>query len=311
MRFLVLYSRKDSIWKITDFGFTSEGSSRRIQYSSNSRGTSGYRAPELLQDERGSFNNKVDIWAMGCILFELAAGKKAFESDDIVLSWWLSGKQFTLVLEDRTLEENAKCTISDMVNRMINRNSALRPSASVLQEDICHIETMANGSSLQSQEFISEEAFTATSSQQNIIADVQSLRIITAPEIPGNVHAADDHTIQKGQTAQPSTNPTGDDGQVGSISAMSHLINQDTQLRRSIASRGLAAIQRGIMGKKALIHAARDGDIERVKMLLGLNVSTKIKDNDGTDAVELGGGERAHGRGESAAGSQSRGRRKG
>src|SRR5277367_1051702 len=161
MQFLVLYSRKDSIWKITDFGFTSEGSSRRIRDSSNSRGTSGYRAPKLLQGERGSFNNKVDIWVMGCILFELAAGKKAFESDDIVLSWGLSGKQFTLILEDRTLEENAKCTISDIVNCMINRNLALCPSASVLQEDICIIETVTNGSSLQSQEF---------TSQQNIIA---------------------------------------------------------------------------------------------------------------------------------------------
>src|SRR5208282_210385 len=75
-------------------------------------------------------------------------------------------------------------------------------------------------------------------------------------------------------------------GQVGSISAMSHPINQDTQLRRCIASRGLAAIQRLIMGKETLIHAALDGDIERVKMLLRLSVSTKIKDKDERTALQ-------------------------
>jgi serine/threonine protein kinase len=186
MRFLVLYSRKDAIWKIGDFGFTSVGSSQSIRYSSNARGTPGYRAPELLQGERGSFNNKADIWAMGCILFELAAGKKAFENDEIVHSWWLSGEQFTLILEDRTLDENANYTISNIVNRMIDRNSALRPSASILLEDICNIENAANESSLQSEEFISEGVFTVASSQQ---------------DIPGNIHAIDDHAIQECQSA--------------------------------------------------------------------------------------------------------------
>ena len=76
MLYAVLYSRKDSEWKLADFGFTSEGTSRSVRSSSLSRGTPGYRAPELLSDTKSVFNNKVDIWSMGCILYELAVGQK-------------------------------------------------------------------------------------------------------------------------------------------------------------------------------------------------------------------------------------------
>ena len=46
------------------------------------RGTPCYRAPELLVDHDPVFTNKVDIFALGCILFELVTGGiKAFASD--------------------------------------------------------------------------------------------------------------------------------------------------------------------------------------------------------------------------------------
>ena len=46
------------------------------------RGTPCYRAPELLVDNDPVFTNKVDIFALGCILFELVTGGiKAFASD--------------------------------------------------------------------------------------------------------------------------------------------------------------------------------------------------------------------------------------
>jgi serine/threonine protein kinase len=80
---LVLFSRKDEVWKIADFGFTSEGTSHDCRVSSDRRGTSGYMAPEFF-DETPSFNNKLDIWSMGCILYELVVGQKAFQTDQAV-----------------------------------------------------------------------------------------------------------------------------------------------------------------------------------------------------------------------------------
>ena len=67
----------------TDFGFTSEAKSEEAKISLGGRGTGGYRAPELLKEE-SEFTMKVDIWVLGCILYELVISKPAFASDFIV-----------------------------------------------------------------------------------------------------------------------------------------------------------------------------------------------------------------------------------
>lgn len=77
---LVLYCRLESLWKLTDFGVTSVGmtTSKTTVYG---RGTSGYRAPELCNPGRSYYSNRSDIWALGCIVYELATGRRAFEND--------------------------------------------------------------------------------------------------------------------------------------------------------------------------------------------------------------------------------------
>lgn len=74
----MLYSRRSRCWKIADFGFTSAGSSTLAQ-SIGGRGSVGYRAPELLSV--GEFSRSSDIWALGCILYEMCMRRKAFRSD--------------------------------------------------------------------------------------------------------------------------------------------------------------------------------------------------------------------------------------
>jgi serine/threonine protein kinase len=78
---VVLYSMNSSNWKIADFGFTTEGSSTRIIISKTGRGTQGYRAPEMIGEDDSQFNSRVDIWAFGCILFEVVNSKKAYKDD--------------------------------------------------------------------------------------------------------------------------------------------------------------------------------------------------------------------------------------
>jgi serine/threonine protein kinase len=65
---------------VADFGLTSEGTSRRAQATRDARGTASYRAPELLR-EQSVVTKKSDIWALGCILYELISESKAFPSD--------------------------------------------------------------------------------------------------------------------------------------------------------------------------------------------------------------------------------------
>lgn len=44
-----------------------------------SRGTQSYRAPELIAES--IYTRKVDIWALGCIFYEIVTGQKMFKSD--------------------------------------------------------------------------------------------------------------------------------------------------------------------------------------------------------------------------------------
>jgi serine/threonine protein kinase len=77
---VVLLCLQSRLWKITDFGITSEGMSQKAYSTRHGRGTQGYRAPELVLDD-SIFSKKSDIFALGCILFELVSGEKLFASD--------------------------------------------------------------------------------------------------------------------------------------------------------------------------------------------------------------------------------------
>src|SRR5271154_2921868 len=67
------------MWKLTDLGLSSTGTSKNSAHTETRRGTSSYRAPELLKFS--TVTNKVDIWGLGCILHELATSKPAFRND--------------------------------------------------------------------------------------------------------------------------------------------------------------------------------------------------------------------------------------
>lgn len=135
---LVLYSRKDSVWKLADFGFTSEARSRSFQVSLLGRGTPCYRAPELLTgNDNMVYNNKVDIWSVGCILYELAVSKKAFNTDYATMEYKWRGNTLTVRL-DEFFGDQCKESITRNINTMLQLDPALRPSAADLFEEFSH-----------------------------------------------------------------------------------------------------------------------------------------------------------------------------
>ena len=78
---LVLFSERDGCWKLADFGSAAEATSKSLHTTRDRRGTASYRAPEVLEDFNASYNNKADIFALGCILYEITTGQKLFKSD--------------------------------------------------------------------------------------------------------------------------------------------------------------------------------------------------------------------------------------
>ena len=63
--------------KIGDFGVSKKLETNR-KYAQTIVGTNFYMAPEVIKGEE--YNNKIDIWSFGCIIYELFTLKVCFES---------------------------------------------------------------------------------------------------------------------------------------------------------------------------------------------------------------------------------------
>jgi serine/threonine protein kinase len=84
--------------------------------------------------EKPVYNSKVDIWSMGCILYELAVGKRAFNSDYATQEYKKFGTSLEVFLDDNFSTE-CKETIGRNIALMLEINSILRPSATYLLEE--------------------------------------------------------------------------------------------------------------------------------------------------------------------------------
>jgi NIMA (never in mitosis gene a)-related kinase len=73
----IMLSRKRNVIKVGDFGISKVLSSK-ITSAHTIVGTPCYISPEICEGKR--YNKKSDIWALGCLLYELTTLHKAFEA---------------------------------------------------------------------------------------------------------------------------------------------------------------------------------------------------------------------------------------
>ena len=126
---LVLYSLNSTCWKLSDFGFTSAGTSKQERRTWESRGTASYRAPELLKAEP-KFTNKVDIWALGCLIFELVTGTKAFKSDQETVAYLNNTSIFVPEKSDANAVHLKKpAGIEELLTKCLSIRPEARPRA--------------------------------------------------------------------------------------------------------------------------------------------------------------------------------------
>ncbi|KAG0663984.1 hypothetical protein C6P44_001359 [Monosporozyma unispora] len=106
--------------KLTDFGFTREC----MQKSSLETicGTTVYMAPELT--ERKTYDGfKIDIWALGVILYTMICGAMPFDEDDETKTKW------KIINEDPEFNDNIMSPESkDLVKQLLEKDPANRPS---------------------------------------------------------------------------------------------------------------------------------------------------------------------------------------
>ena len=136
---LVVRKRPDHpYWhvKLGDFGISKkvdEGSNTSLR--TERRGTRSYSAPEVLGITRpaghksSTYTNKVDIWSLGCVLFNLASGgEHAFNTgDECHLERYCIG---TSPLNSPNIPLRLSSAGHDLLRQMLNADAHERPGAS-------------------------------------------------------------------------------------------------------------------------------------------------------------------------------------
>eukprot|EP00940_MAST-03C_sp_MAST-3C-sp2_P002715 g2715.t1 len=112
--------------KIGDFGLAKELNSKST-FAYTNVGTPYYMSPELVNDDR--YNESSDIWALGCLLYELTALRTPFDAHNAV----------TLAVKINTasvprIPYKYSQELNDVIHRMLQKSSALRPSLKKLQQ---------------------------------------------------------------------------------------------------------------------------------------------------------------------------------
>src|ERR1700737_3672171 len=118
---------RDGCWKIADFGTASKATSKRLHTTRDSRGSNSYRAPEVLYDD-GRYNNKSDIFTLGCILYEVTTGQKLFPNDLATLQYSFNGNT-SLILWPESEPGTRLESLGKLAVAMLSIDPSMRPSA--------------------------------------------------------------------------------------------------------------------------------------------------------------------------------------
>ena len=106
-----------------------EKTSESSAVTEGKRGTESYRAPELIVG--GKYSTKVDIFALGCILYELVCCRKAFATDyELVV--YSQSRTPPEVPWGPNINERWKSILSNVLLQILSIEKAKCPSASEL-----------------------------------------------------------------------------------------------------------------------------------------------------------------------------------
>jgi len=122
----VLLSARDNAWQLTDFGLTQEGPRGTRIRTRMSRGSEGYRGPELVRDNsivcQGS-----DLFALGCTLYEMVAGVRLFQRDYNVFMYMFT--QAPPSPPQVETDSRTSAYVKELMQAMLGLNYDYRPSA--------------------------------------------------------------------------------------------------------------------------------------------------------------------------------------
>ena len=87
------------------------------------RGTAGYISPEQVRGDR--VDARADLYSLGCVLFEMLAGRTPFEGDLAALSY---AHTHTPAPRVRSINPDVPAAMDELVAAMLEKDPAKRPS---------------------------------------------------------------------------------------------------------------------------------------------------------------------------------------
>ena len=115
----ILLSDNGSVW-LADFGVSKILENKISSFTMI--GTPYYVSPEMFSDK--NYDKKIDIWALGCILYELATLNVPFKANDMksLKNKILSGRYYEESLYNYSLD------LKNMIRYLLEKNNKIRPS---------------------------------------------------------------------------------------------------------------------------------------------------------------------------------------
>jgi serine/threonine protein kinase len=120
-----LFLAEDGLLKVGDFGLARDLNNSRLTLDGQTVGTCRYMPPEQIGGEAG-LNGGTDLYAVGCILYEMLAGQTPFDGGTII-------EIFEAHLNDTTdapadLVRDCPADLSDLVMLLLEKRPADRPT---------------------------------------------------------------------------------------------------------------------------------------------------------------------------------------
>ncbi|CAB3410906.1 unnamed protein product [Caenorhabditis bovis] len=114
----ILMNRRKTIVKLSDFGISKELSTKSA--ASTVIGTPNYLSPEICEGR--SYNQKTDMWSLGCVFYELLELKRAFDGDNLPAIVMKITKGIMNPMGDHVSAE-----VKDLVRALLQMNENSRP----------------------------------------------------------------------------------------------------------------------------------------------------------------------------------------
>ncbi|KAG1660669.1 hypothetical protein FOA52_006830 [Chlamydomonas sp. UWO 241] len=128
-----IFMTKDGKLMLGDFGLAKQ-LQRTLEMARTPIGTPYYMAPEIYEETPYSF--KSDVWALGCVFYEVMTGKPAFAADNLsrVVIRVLRGEY------DPLPEQPYSASLRNLVSAMLTRDVHRRPTVNELLQHPCVVE---------------------------------------------------------------------------------------------------------------------------------------------------------------------------